>query len=393
MKQFTKSFISAVTIVLILSNTAIVTGKNLSPCLSLNESKSNLTDTSSYQIVSKGEAAGEYQAFPDACRLSNGDILIVFYAGDNHVTFPNAKFPLAGRICMVRSKDEGRTWSNPSVVYDDVYDNRDSHISQLNDGTIIVTFFSLKLEPVKRETSLVGIQIIRSTDNGNTWEKEPRTISTGKEDWYCSAPVREMAEGTLVLPVYHQQKGSEFAWGGVLLSYDKGKSWSDVIPIGKEANLFLAAETDVIRLRDGSLFAALRGQKETPMHYAISKDLGKSWSNVKSIGFLGHSPHLTRLSTGEILLSYRGINGGKGFNWDRAYTAMRISYDDGETWQGPYLMNKSGGAYPSTVELRDKSILMVFYEEGKGSGIGVIRFEKPMNQNGAQPPSSIKIIR
>ncbi len=54
---------------------------------------------------------------------------------------------------------------------------------------------------------------------------------------------------------------------------------------------------------------------------------------------------------------------------------------------------KSGGAYPSTVELRDKSILMVFYEEGKGSGIGVIKFEKPMNQNGAQPPSPIKIIR
>ena len=81
------------------------------------------------------------------------------------------------------------------------------------------------------------------------------------------------------------------------------KSWSNVTPIKKEANLFLAAETDVIRLKDGALFAALRGQKEVPMHYTISKDLGKTWSEAKSIGFLGHSPHLNRLSTGEILLS------------------------------------------------------------------------------------------
>ncbi|MDD4192918.1 MAG: sialidase family protein, partial [Mangrovibacterium sp.] len=61
------------------------------------------------------------------------------------------------------------------------------------------------------------------------------------------------------------------------------------------------------------------------------------------------------------------------------FTAMRISFDEGVTWQGPYLMSKSSGAYPSTVELKDKSVLMFFYEEGKGSGVGVFRFVKPAN--------------
>jgi hypothetical protein len=158
---------------------------------------------------------------------------------------------------------------------------------------------------------------------------------------------------------------------------------------GEEANLFLAAETDVIRLNDGALLAALRGQKEVPMHYALSNDMGKTWSEAKSMGFLGHSPNFTRLSTGEILLSYRGVNGGKGFSWDRAYTALRISYDDGKTWQGPYLMSESGGAYPSTVELKDNTILMIFYEEGEGSGIGALRFEKPENNHGAPQPLPI----
>lgn len=34
-----------------------------------------------YKIISRGEAAGPYQAFPDVCRLANGDLACVFYAG------------------------------------------------------------------------------------------------------------------------------------------------------------------------------------------------------------------------------------------------------------------------------------------------------------------------
>ena len=358
------------------------------------ETAVNAKDTTLYQIISKGKAAGEYQAFPDACRLKNGDIMTVFYAGQGHVTYPNEKYPNAGKVCMVRSRDEGRTWSRPVVIYDDVHDNRDPHISQLSDGTILVTFFSLdlKIKDGKRERLPAGIHIIKSVDNGKTWDKETQMLPTDDKHWYCSAPVREMSDGTLVFPVYHQVQGTKVAWGGVSLSYNKGKSWGDIIPIGKGADLWLAAETDVIRLNDGSLFAALRGQYEVPMHYAISKDMGKTWSGPESIGFLGHSPHLTRLSSGEILLTYRGVNGGKSFAWDRAYTALRISYDDGASWQGPYMMNKSRGAYPSTVELKDKSILLIFYEEGEGSGIGAFRFRKPENENGSPPPKSIELL-
>ena len=31
-------------------------------------------------VISRGAAAGTYQAFPDACRLKNGDTVCVFYA-------------------------------------------------------------------------------------------------------------------------------------------------------------------------------------------------------------------------------------------------------------------------------------------------------------------------
>lgn len=353
----------------------------------------SVPDTTKYQIISKGGEAGAYQAFPDAYKLKNGDILAVFYGGSGHITYPDKSYPNAGRICLVRSKDEGKTWSKPVVIYDDIYDNRDPHISQLNDGTVLVSFFSLHLKSDPKSRSGIGVQFIQSADNGQTWSSRARQVSPVGQDWYCSAPIREMVDGSLIFPVYKQVRGSEHAWGGVFISYDRGKSWSDPINIGKEANLFLAAETDVVRLKDGRLFAALRGQKATPMHYGISHDVGKTWSSVKSIGFLAHSPHLTRLTTGEILMTYRGVENTETFDWDHAYTAMRISYNEGKTWQGPYKMDGSRGAYPSTVELSDGNILLVFYEEGENSGVGALTFELPEKGIQVSPPAkSIKIL-
>lgn len=348
----------------------------------------NLTsDTTRYQIISKGGDAGDYQAFPDACRLQNGDIVVVFYGGDGHITYPNEQYPKAGRICMVRSRDEGKTWSRPVTIFDDLHDNRDPHISQRNDGTIMVSFFSLDLKSNPKSRSGVGVQFIESHDNGHTWTTKPRLVSPFGKDWYCSAPIREMVDGTLIFPVYRQIMGTQNAWGGVFLSYDKGKSWTAPITIGEDAGLFLAAETDVIRLKNGALFAALRGQNELPMHYAISQDVGKSWSPVESIGFLAHSPHLNRLSTGEIFMVYRGVENSHTFDWDKAYTALRVSYDEGKTWQGPYKLDDSRGAYPSTVELKDGTILLVFYEEGENSGVGALNFEVPAKEQALSPPA------
>lgn len=303
-----------------------------------------------HKVISRGEVAGSYQAFPDACRLKNGDILAVFYAGYGHVSGPNAQWPKGGRICMVRSSDEGRTWTRPEILFDDELDNRDPHIAQMSDGTLICSLFSVA-------GGNGSVQIVRSRDGGRTWDAKPQTILTG---WYCSAPVREMPDGTYVLGIYAEGGGT--AWGGVTRSTDRGKTWSDPIPIGKESGVRLDAETDVVLLKDGSLYAALRGDGK-PMHFATSRDLGLTWSPVTNIGFQAHCPHFTRLTSGEILLSHR-IPG----------TSLHISRDEGKSWQGPYPIDTVGGAYPATVELKDKSVLAIYYEEGANSAIRAARF-------------------
>jgi len=319
-----------------------------------------------YKIISRGEAAGPYQAFPDACRMANGDIIAVFYAGYGHVSLPNDAWPKGGRICTVRSSDEGRTWTKPAILYDDDIDNRDPHIAEMSDGTLICSFFSLKR--VDRSVSTrgfksQGVQVVCSSDGGKTWDKEARTLVP--PGWVCSAPVREMPDGTYLLGVYH---GHEC--GGVIRSTDKGKTWSEPIPIGKEAGLPLDAETDVILLKDGTLYAALRSSRIN-MHYATSSDLGLTWSPVKDIGFKGHAPHLYRLSTGEIVLTHRV-----------PATSMHISRDEAKTWLGPYRIDTLGGAYPATVELKDGALLVIYYEEGSGSAVRIRRFR--LGQDGLE---------
>jgi sialidase-1 len=328
----------------------------------------------SYKVISPGPNSLSYQAFPDACRLKNGDIVCVFYAGYNHVSFASDDCPLGGRICMTRSSDEGKTWSTPQTLFDDADDNRDPHIAQLDDGSLICTFFSWHNKSPQRLKSstdftwpyfhanakATGAQLVRSRDNGQTWETTPTAISP---NWFCSAPVRTLKDGTCILGLYGPDPGTHHDRPGVVRSSDHFQTLESPVVIPTPAGVNLSAETDVIQLNDGSLYAALRGDK-LPMHFSRSSDYGKTWTVAQPIGFDGHCPHLNRLSTGEIILSHRIPN-----------TAIHISRDECKTWQGPYPIDFCIGAYPSTVELKDHTVLIVYYSEGPGSAIRANRFK------------------
>src|SRR5689334_19554639 len=90
-----------------------------------------------FVFVCKDGGNGGYEAFPDVCRLNDGRLLCVMYAGWKHVSLPDAEHPKGGRIVGVYSADEGKTWSAPQVVYDGPQDDRDPSVSQLSDGRLL----------------------------------------------------------------------------------------------------------------------------------------------------------------------------------------------------------------------------------------------------------------
>ncbi|MHC4181576.1 MAG: exo-alpha-sialidase, partial [Planctomycetota bacterium] len=266
------------------------------------------------------------------------------------------------RVCYCTSADEGHTWTKAQILYDGPDDDRDPSIVHLKDGRLICNFFSLRkaTEPGKRWTGLrwigLGTWIVSSRDLGRTWSR-PRQLF---DSYYCSAPIRELSDGRLILGLYRELPKT--AAGAVGISDDGGKTWK-LVDIDN-GGFRLDAETDVIELavlpgEEGTLYAAQRPQ----MCFSVSKDRGETWSVSKPIGFPGHCPYFLRTRDGIILLAHRLPS-----------TSLHFSLDECKTWSKNIPVDGVGGAYPSMVNLKDGSVLIVYYEEGAGSSIRCKRF-------------------
>lgn len=314
--------------------------------------------TQSWRSVATGASAGGYAAFPDIGRAANGDLFCVFYSGYGHVATPNATWPRGGRIQAVRSRDQGRSWSAPEVIVDTDHDDRDPHLAVLRDGSLVCSWFAA-VNPAKplRDHRPLTLFLARSRDDGGTWGAPEEIVVNSTNVYACSAPIRELADGTWILGLYSENEKAGRAFGATIRSTDRGRTWQDLATIGENSDYYLDAETDVIPVKDGSLLAALRSSR-TDLYRAVSTNQGRSWSAVTSFGFKGHSPHFLRHSSGVLLLSHRLPN-----------TALHWSLDEGQTWQGPLEIDGVIGAYPGCVELSGGDILCVYYEEGAGSGI------------------------
>src|SRR5436190_22154661 len=72
--------------------------------------------------------------FPVALRLHDGRIAVVLRGGAGHVG-------IKGRLDMVFSADEGKTWTKPSVVVDSPADDRNPALGQAKDGTLVVGYW------------------------------------------------------------------------------------------------------------------------------------------------------------------------------------------------------------------------------------------------------------
>jgi hypothetical protein len=303
--------------------------------------------------ITDDAGAGGYEAFPDVTRLRNGDLYCVFYAGYGHVSVPNDRLPKGGRVCWMRSRDNGKTWTTPKVLADTDLDDRDPSVMQTSDGTLMCNFFTY-VPPPGGGREVCAINIVRSRDNGETWESAPQVIRpTDDAQYACSSPITELPNGDLILPLYFMRSGQPTKTG-LMRSGDGGKTWGDFTVIDADSPHDHDSEPHIIRLPDGRLFTTMR----PCMCQSYSSDNGHTWTPAEPTGFQGHAPYHLVTRDGLLLCAHR-LPG----------TALHISTDLGRTWNGPFVIDSVGGAYPSMVELPDGTILCVYYEEGAGSSI------------------------
>lgn len=313
-----------------------------------------------FQVICQDAGAGGYEAFPDVVRLHDGDLLCVFYAGYGHVSHPTPDLPRGARVCAVRSTDNGRSWGPAEVVADTPWDDRDPHVCQLADGTVICNWFTYYAGATPRPGNpnpYKEIWLARSSDSGHTWTEPELIRSTADDHWGCSAPIRQMPDGTLIMPIYKELPDPLRVWSAVITSTDGGLTWGAPVMVDPENDD--NDEPDIIRLPNGRLLCVMRSNRgDCTMWQSWSEDGAKSWSTSTPVGFPGHAPYLLRTSQGILLCAHR-LPG----------TSVHYSLDDGQSWSENVLVDSVGGAYPSMAELPDGRVLIVYYEEGEGSSI------------------------
>lgn len=215
-----------------------------------------------------------YHGWPTVARRASGELLLVYSGGREQHVCP------FGRVELMRSQDEGETWSWPEVVLDGPIDDRDAGVLETAKGTLLVTTFtSLAYEPIldraeragdwpadrlarwraahgrvdanSRQQAL-GVWIDRSTDGGITWTGR---VTSGVNSPH--GPI-QLADGRLLY-------AGKDLWGsghrvGVCESYDDGATWQWLtkIPVRSGDNHEEYHELHAVETTDGRIVVQIR---------------------------------------------------------------------------------------------------------------------------------------
>lgn len=137
--------------------------------------------------------------------------------------------PRGGRAQIIRSTDGGKSWSRPGVLLDTPWDDRAPNFCQLKDGTILCSLFTypgpsgtdLTRDPAK--TTLTGI--IRSFDNGRTWEQQPKRLPIPLVFDATDGPIIELQDGSALICVYGRTVSATHDMIAFCRSADRGDRW------------------------------------------------------------------------------------------------------------------------------------------------------------------------
>jgi hypothetical protein len=323
-----------------------------------------VTPGQTFRVITTEGPWGDYEAFPDVCRLNNGDLFVVFYAGTGHVTLPGGQAPTGGSIYGMRSSDRGKTWGKPFLVIDTPQDDRDPHVCQLANGDLLATYFTRSVE-TKGDLSLeVGhVWVVRSTDNGQTWDKQPTPVKPTPYDNYkgvssvfISGPPVQLEGKHVILPIYGTISSGHYETA-IIHSKDFGRTWGEasrVDPQQSAAFSYGFCEASIARLASGRLIIVMR----PGMHQSYSDDQCYTWSKATQWPHRGDAPTVIRTKNNVLVCAHRYPG-----------TAVSLSTDEGATWSAPWQIDTVGGAYPGLAELEDGSIVCIYYEEGAMSNI------------------------
>ena len=283
-------------------------------------------------------------------------------------------------IVMKRSVDNGKTWSDLMIVWNQGENTcgNPAPVEDITTGTIyLLTTWNLGedseseiIDQTSEDTR--RIFIMQSTDEGKSWSSPEDITESIKEanwTWYATGPchgiqlVKGNYKGRLIIPCDHIEAVTKKYYSHIIFSDDHGRTWK----LGGSTPQDQVNESVAAELSDGKVILNMRNydRSEKTRKTAISKDGGLTWGNIFADKTLIEpicQASLLRYSYADQDTS-RLIFSNPANMDKRENMTLRISYDEGDSWARSKVLFSGPSAYSDLTKLPNGNIGCL-YEAG-----------------------------
>ena len=311
-----------------------------------------------------------------------------------------------GKTVMAVSEDEGAHWTGAWPVIDTPLDDRDGGIAAFGEAGVIVTSFNNTLA-AQRNWNPVSADLDAAHFRRNAYyHAYLSTVTAEEEARYLGAGFRMSFDGGATFgplkrsPVTSPHGPLQLAdgtllWVGRLYSPDDSFHETDhvlacrigpegeterigaVPPVYRGGSIVDLCEPHAVQLPSGRLVCHLRSEGAVPftLFQSVSDDGGRTWTPPAQLlpAHGGAPAHLLYLRGPGLLIS------AYGYREPPYGVRVIVSGDGGESWGEPQTLFTGVDpdlGYPCTAELRDGSLLTVFYAKDAPDGPAVIKQQR-----------------
>jgi len=248
-----------------------------------------------------------YEAFPDVVLTRSGKMICVFAECIHHADRSYT------RIMLTESIDRGRTWTPKRPLTEPTRGYpfwNCPRISLLRDGRLVVVVDKLFFPEKSAAPDHCQNYLFFSEDEGLTWSAPVETPALG----IVPDKLLELTDGRWILTCHYRDRELGNLVQRLWYSDDQGATWNGPVVVACQSGLNLC---EVSILPVGETLVAFHRENSGQgwdCYKTISTDRGEHWGPPIPFPLPGcHRPVAGRLRSGQILITYRFMQGGKGW--------------------------------------------------------------------------------